>query len=78
MGATSGEKIGAANAVPEQGEGFIRQVLTIELHQVSVQAIQQTVLVAVALSVLLSGTVRRKVFVLTFCAMVVIFFYFSD
>lgn len=53
MGTARGEKTGAADAVAEQGEGGVREVLTLKLHQVSVSAAHLTVLAAVALSVFL-------------------------
>lgn len=60
VGTARGEKTGAVDAVPEQGEGDVRQVLTIKLYQVSGQVAQRSVLEAVALSVFLLETRHEK------------------
>lgn len=39
MGTARREETGTADAVTEQGEGSVREVLTVKLHQVSVRAV---------------------------------------
>lgn len=39
MGTARREETGTADAVTEQGEGSVREILTVKLHQVSVRAV---------------------------------------